>query len=224
MEKKNLKVVVYLLTGMIGFGLGLIAVSLFMSFMDLNVNSGFAGFGTSGSLELFDADWDMLDVSPAFVIISYLVLIAGLVVMAIDASVKQKMKKKIKGLNFVGLALTVVGFALLIVSIFITKGKVEDAMDNLMIAALKMSGEVSGMSDQQILTMLRMVMSYELGIGSIMAIIGGIIAIIGSVMIVIPAFDPMKLAAEQAAPAATPAAEQPAQNTEANDNNNDTIA
>ncbi|MDE6200800.1 MAG: hypothetical protein K2M47_02810 [Clostridiales bacterium] len=240
MENKNLKTAVYLLTGMIGFGIGLILVSLFMSFMDINVNSALTGMvgASSASLELFDGDWSMLDVSPVFVILSYLVLLAGLVIMAVDASVKQKVKKKVKGLNFAGLALSVVGFVLLIVSIIVTKSQVEDSMDKIMIATVKMTDEGASLTDQQILAAIRMVMSYSLGIGSIMAIIGGIIALIGCVLIVIPALDPIKLAEQPAAntaapaaaaptPAATdyaptaPAAEQP---TETNDNNTDTIA
>lgn len=238
MENKNLKVAVYLLTGMVGFGLGLIAVSLFMSFLDINVNPLFSGFvgASTASLELFDEDWSMLGVSPAFVIISYVVLIVGLIIVAVDASIKQKLKRKIKGLNFGGLAVTVIGFALLLVSVIVTRGQVEDSMDQIMIAAFRLSGEGADMSNEEILFALRSVMSYGLGIGTIMAIIGGVIALIGSILLVIPALDPIKLAEQpEATPAAAAAAtattttEAPAEpvapTTEANDNNNnDTIA
>ncbi|MDE5593121.1 MAG: hypothetical protein K2I75_04225, partial [Clostridiales bacterium] len=153
MENKNLKVAVYLLTGMVGFGLGLIAVSLFMSFMDINVNPLFSSMVgmSSASLDLFDDFWSTLEVSPAFVIISYLVLVVGLAIVAIDVSLKQKAKKKVKGLNIAGLAVTVVGFILLIVSVFITKGNVEASMDALMIAEVKKTPDSAGMTNQQIL-------------------------------------------------------------------------
>ncbi|MDE6618146.1 MAG: hypothetical protein K2K13_03880 [Clostridiales bacterium] len=230
MENKNLKLVVYILTGMVGFGLGLIAVSLFMSFVDLNVNPVYgAAMGMeSAALKLFESeDWSMLDLSPAFVIISYLVLIVGLIIVAADASIKQKLKRKIKGLNYGGLAVTAVGFVLLIVSIFITKGQAADAMDRVLIAMLT----EAGITEIQAMTILEEMISYGLGIGSVMAIVGGVIALIGSILLVIPAFDPIKLSEEPAANTAAqaptaPVAEQPAAPaTEANDDtNNDTIA
>lgn len=231
MENKNLKLVVYILTGMVGFGLGLIAVSLFMSFVDLNVNPAYSTLMgmQSAALKLFESkDWSMLGVSPAFVIISYLVLLVGLIIVAVDASIKQKLKRKIKGLNYGGLAVTAVGFVLLVVSIFITKGQASDAMDTVLISMLT---EEAGMTQTQAMTILNMVISYGLGIGSVMAIIGGVIALIGSILLVIPAFDPIKLAettttapTAPTAPAepATPA-EPVAPTAETNDNN-DTIA
>lgn len=220
MENKNLKVVVYLLTGMVGFGLGLVAVSLFLDFMTVKtlmpITSAAGNTVNMGALRLFDADWSAFNVSPAFVIISYVVLIVGLCIVAIDASIKQKLKRKIKGLNYAGLALTLVGFVLLIVSIIITKGQVEDAMDKFLIEFVKAAGATEGASDQELMLVIRMMISYDLGIGSIMAIIGGVIALIGSILLVIPMFDPIKLSAQPAP--AVPAEAQPAP-TEGNDNN-----
>lgn len=204
MEKKSIKTLVYLFVGMVGFGLGLIAVSLFLDFMNIKFIlpmpelTGIVG----GRIDLFSSTWDMYNVSPAFVIISYLVLIVGIIIISVDASFRQKLKKKVKGLNYIGLALAAVGFILLIVSIIVVKGQMEDAHGKFWLIAMKESGQADGMSDEMLKLSLSMLFSYDLGIGSIMAIIGGVIALIGGIMLVIPVFDPMKLAVEPAAPAA----------------------
>lgn len=208
MENKNLKIAVYVLTGIIGFGLGLIIVGLFTSFMDIKSLVPTVDLDNKmrlGSLLLFDSDWSLIKVSPSFVIISYLVLLAGLTIVALDSSLKQKFKKKVKGLNFIGLAVSVVGLVLLIVSIIITKDNVEDGATKFFISYLKASGETAGMSDQQIMVTLKIMLSYDLGVGSILAIIGGVIAVIGSILIVIPAFDPIKLAVGPTANTTPPA-------------------
>lgn len=210
MEKKILKTLVYIFVSMVGFGLGLIAVSMFLSVIDVKTllpMIGTASGTISGSLSLFDADWDMMDASPIFMIISFSVLLVGLIIMAIDASVKQKTKKQIKGLNFTALGISSVGFILLIVSTIVTKGAVKDSMNSIILAATKAEPGVSGYSDQELLMVINMFVTYKFGAGAIMAIIGGVIALIGSVLLVIPMFDP---ANASASPAAQPAAaEQP---------------
>ncbi|MDE7164989.1 MAG: hypothetical protein K2O04_06175 [Clostridiales bacterium] len=234
MENKTYKVIVNLILGMVGFGLGMIAVSMFLNFMHIGFIYPMLKIeGMMGGIDLFGSAWNMYKTSPAFVIISYVVLIVGLVIMAVDASIRQKLKKKVKGLNYVGLVLVIVGFVLLIVSIAITKGKVEDEHSKLVLNMLKETGQTNGMTDEMVMLSIGMVFSYDLGVGSIMAIIGGVIALIASVLLVLPAFDPIKLAAASeattSAPTATvqpaPAAqstEQPAPEAEAN-SNNDTI-
>ncbi|MDE7107580.1 MAG: hypothetical protein K2O39_04580 [Clostridiales bacterium] len=226
MENKNLKIAVYIFVCMVGFGLGLIAVSIFMSFIDVKTLVPMPGSsGTyNASLDLFDAEWGSMDASPVFVILSYLVLIVGLIITAIDASIRQKLKRKIKGLNYAGLAVSVIGFVLFIVAVIITKNDVAKSMNNLILqSAITAAGGAA--SEQELMLAIQALVHYNLGIGTIMTIIGSVVAIIGSILLVIPAFDPIKLAAQPAATAptapATPA--EPAPNTEANDNN-DTIA
>lgn len=216
MEKQKLKILVYTFVCMVGFGLGLVAVSLFMSVVDLTSKVSVPGSsGTyNASLGLFDADWDSLDASPAFLVISFLVLVVGLVLMAVDASYKQKLAKKIKGLNYIALAVSVVGLVLLIVASLVTLNSVEDSMMKIMIAAAKQEAE-GALTDQQIATTIRMMCDFNLGSGTIMAIIGGVISVIGCIMLIIPAFDPIKLAAEPAAPA-QPVADSPAAPVEQN--------
>ena len=209
MESKTIKTLAYIFVGMVGFGIGLIAVSMFISVVDVTSRIPVPGStGTyNASLNLFDADWDSMDASPTFLIISFLVLLAGLVMMAIDASVRQKLKKRIKGLNYVALVISIAGLILLIVSAIITKDAVEDSMTKIFLATVKDQAELEGtyVTEQQLLLVLRMMVSFEMGMGSIMAIIGGVIALIGSVMLVIPMFNPINIPA-------TSAAQQPAAN------------
>ncbi|MCH5155232.1 MAG: hypothetical protein J1F69_01365 [Clostridiales bacterium] len=230
MENKTLKTLIYIFVGMVGFGIGLIAVSMFISVVDFTSKVPMpSGKGTYGaSLSLFDADWDSMDASPAFLIVSFLVLLIGLVMMAVDASVRQKLKKKVKGLNFVALAISVIGLIMLIMAAVYTRNDVEDSMMKIMVASAK--AETGGeLSDQQITLMLKMMVNFEMGTGAVMAIVGGVIAVLGSIMLIIPALDPIKLAAAPAQPAtptqptspAQPTAENP---TTYNNNNNDTIA
>lgn len=230
MENKNLKTLINVFVGMVGFGLGLAAVSLFLSVVD--VTSTVPVTGSSGtmnaSLSLFDADWDMMDASPAFLIISFLVLLSGLIIMALDASFKQKLKKNVKFLNYIALALSVVGLVLLIVSAIVTVNDVEDSMMSIMLAAAKEEAG-SDANDKILLVTLRAMVNFKMGTGAVMAILGGVIAVVGSVMLVIPTFNPIKLAVEPApaAPVAEPA--QPVANEavttdDTTDNHTDTIA
>ncbi|MCH5155231.1 MAG: hypothetical protein J1F69_01360 [Clostridiales bacterium] len=206
MENKNSKILAYIFVCMVGFGIGLIVVSLFIGVVKIKVNMSMAGaYGavSSQQLTLFDDDWEMLGVSPAFMIISFLVLLIGLAMVAVDASVRQKFNKKTKGLNYIALAISAIGFILLIVSAIYTKDKVEDGMNNWLLAYLKlqMAETDTYVTDQQLMLIIKMMISYKLGIGSVMAIIGGVIALLGSVLLAIPALDPLKTA--------KPAATQP---------------
>ncbi|MCH5165480.1 MAG: hypothetical protein J1G01_03660 [Clostridiales bacterium] len=227
MENKTLKKLVYIFVSMVGFGIGFIAVSMFISVVDVTSRIPVPGStGTySASLSLFDADWDSMDASPVFMIISLLVLLVGLAIMAVDASVKQKKKKNIKGLNYVALAISVVGLVLLIVSVIITKSDVEDSMSKIILASAKAEAEASGnhVTDEQLMAALKLLVSFKVGTGAVMAIIGGVIAVIGSVMLVVPALNPIKLAAAPAQP--TESVQPTAENTaDLNNNNNDTVA
>ncbi|MDE5592749.1 MAG: hypothetical protein K2I75_02330 [Clostridiales bacterium] len=178
---------------------------MFASFVDINipvtvpeVNGWF-----NDSIDVFDGTWKMLDgASPLFLILSYAALIIGLVIVAVDATIKQKLKKKVKGLNYAGLAISIIGYVLLIVSMVITKDDVKYAMNELFLALIEQSGQTGGIPNQQINLLLNLMFRYDLGMGSIMAIIGGAIAIIGSILLVLPIFDPTKATASSGTPTA----------------------
>ncbi|MDE7107579.1 MAG: hypothetical protein K2O39_04575 [Clostridiales bacterium] len=205
MDNKNINAAVYVFTCIVLLGLWLITIGMFASYVDIDVLvpvpevSGWF----NDSIDVFDASWKMFDgASPLFIILSYSALIVGLVIVAVDATIKQKLKKKVKGLNYAGLAITVVSFVLLIVSMVITKKSVQTAMNKLFLSLIEQSGQTGGMSNQQITLLLNLMFRYDLGMGSIMAIIGGVIAIIGSILLVIPIFDPIKAAASTGTPTA----------------------
>ena len=244
-ENKTLKTIITVFLSMVGFGVGLAAVSMFLSVVDVKTivpTVGTTSGTMSASLSLFDADWDSMDASPMFMILSFMVLVVGLAIMAIDASMRQKQKKKTKGLNYAAFAISVVGFVMLIVSAIVTKNDVEESMNKIALAAAKAeAGIADDSNDQQLLLMIKMMVSYKLGYGAIMGLVGGAIGLVGGAMLLVPAFDPAKTAAAPetapVTPAAQPAAEAPVQPaseeaaavaddsvTAAENNNNDTVA
>ncbi|MDE6200799.1 MAG: hypothetical protein K2M47_02805 [Clostridiales bacterium] len=208
MENKNLNAAVYVFTCIVILGLWLITIGMFASFVDMSIPNQIptANGITSDSLALFDSSWKMLDgASPLFAILSYVVLIIGLAIVAIDSTIRQKLKKNVKGLKYAGFTFAVVGFVLLIVSMVLTKNDVQYAMNNALLDIMKQTGQTGGLSDETIKLTLRIMLRYDLGMGSIMAILGGVIALIGSILLLIPVFDPIKSATKSVANTAAPA-------------------
>lgn len=194
MENKNTNAAVYAFTCITVLGLWLVTVGMFANFVNIDVIIPVPGMDgmLNDSIALIDSSWKILDgASPLFLILSYMALIAGLVIVAVDATIKQKLQKKVKGLNYAGFAISVVGYALVIVSMVLTKNDVRDAMNKVFFELIQQSGQTGGMTNQQIELILNVMFRYNLGIGSIMAIIGGAVALIGSLLLIIPVFDPM---------------------------------
>lgn len=210
MDAKTKKIAIYIFACIVGFGLGLTFVSLFLSVVDVRTNMPVQGT-TSGtmnaSLSLFDADWDSMDASPAFLIISFVVAIIGMAMLSVDISMRSKLKKKIKGLNFAAAAVTLIGAVLLIVASVVTLNSVEDSMTKIMLAVAKQQAEAMGgeVDDKTLMMALKTLVSFKLGAGAIMGIIGSVIAALGGLLLLLPAFDPTKdgKAPAAAAPAAT---------------------
>lgn len=221
MDNKTTKMLINVFAGILGFGLGLIVVSLFLSVVDVSAPllGGLMGgnSSTSASLGLFDPDWDTMDSSPVFIIVSFLVLIIGIAIMSVDLGLKQKAKKQVKGLNYTALAVIFVGFILIIVSTVTTKNAVKDEFIEMIIGSIGDSEEYEGMTNAQIEFAIGLLINFKLGIGAVMAIVGGVFALIGGTLLVLPQFNPIQLSQAPAQPAqpapatapATPAAEQP---------------
>ena len=232
MENKTTKMLINVFAGIMGFGLGLVVVSLFLGMVDASIPM----MNINASLGAFDADWDTMDASPLFIIVSFAVLIVGIVIMSVDLGLKQKTKKQVKGLNYAALAVIFLGLILVIVSTIVTKNAVKDEMIEMLKGMLEGQEGYEDVTGAQMELIINMLVSFDLGIGAIMAIIGGVFATIGGTLLVIPQFNPIQLAkaAEQPAPAAAteqpaaaPATEQPTPTQDAPvdpfDNTNDTV-
>lgn len=208
MDNKTTKVVINVFAGLLGFGLGLIAVSFFLGMVEASIPM----MGINASLKIFDADWNTMDSNPVFIIVSFIVILSGIIVMAVDVGIKQKAKKQVKGLNYIALALTIIGFILVIVSTVVTKNAVKDEMIEMLMGVLGDLEGYEGMTKAQLELVINMLVSFKLGVGAVMAIVGGVFALIASILLVLPQFNPIQLsqASEQTAPATAPAAEQPA--------------
>lgn len=196
MDNRTVKTCAAVFATLVGVGVVLIIVSIFLSVIKVSIQLPIPGFGGSfsESLNLFDSGWDELGVSPVFMIVSYFVLLAGLIAMFVDTMIRQTSKKKVPALNYIALSVSFVGFLLLIISSVTTKVNVANRIEQQMLEVAKQSPDYSqlGYTDESFLFLVRMMLHYNLDVGVIMAIVGGAVAVIGSVLLVIPAFDTTK--------------------------------
>lgn len=205
MDNKSTKMIINVFAGIMGFGLGLVVVSLFLSMINVSAPL-IIPKAENPVFDIFSADWDFVDASPAFIVISFVVLIIGIVVMSVDVGIKQFAKKQIKGLNYIALAVIFVGLILVIVSTIVTKNAIKDEFIEIVLGSMGDSEEYEGMTNAQIEFAINLLINFELGIGAIMGIIGGVFATIGGTLLVLPQFDPIQLykTPEQPAPAVAP--------------------
>lgn len=213
----------YILSAMIGFGLGLAAVGMFTG--AASVVSDLPD--VSGTISLFDEDFSTLGISNAFTIISFIVTIIGALILTAEISLRVKQHKYIRALHIAGIAVTAVGAILVLVSGMILA---KDIKDGLIEFALAMSGGSAAEG-----AMLDQLVTVNAGVGIWLGFIGGLVSAIASGVSMLKRFMPdppapqaqepvaanVAPATEQAAPAQNDNAEPPVQNT--TDVNNDLL-
>ncbi len=126
MAKKGNKTLGYVFAGLILVGLVLVIVGMFVGEI-VSKAPNIKGEIESKSVGLFEADtWgqtivgDLSTPSNAFAIISFIVAIAGLVMLAVDSVLKLFADKNIKFFGLIGAALAIIGGILILVSGLVT--------------------------------------------------------------------------------------------------------
>lgn len=210
MEEKTKKLAVNIIGGLIGFGLGLVLVSMFLGVAVCKTS--YAGNFTIG---LFDEDYDTFNISNTFAILSFIITAVGAIILGIDASLRNKTGKDLKIMRIFGIAITAVGSVLILVSCIMLANDLEDLFVGVALDAAKSEmGSQAGVTDEMLISMIKQLISVKIGVGVYLGFIGGLCATIGGVLLLLKPFAPTKPVAEapateQAQPQATAANEAP---------------
>lgn len=210
MEEKTKKLAVNIIGGLVGFGLGLALVSMFLGVAVCN--SPVTG---NQSIGLFDEDYSTFGINNTFAILSFIITAVGAIILGIDASLRNKAGKDLRIMRIVGIVITAVGSVLILVSGIILAKDLKDFFVSIAHISLK---------DY---------ISVNIGVGVYLGFIGGLCATIGGVLLLLKPFAPTKpeaeapvteaTANEQAQPQATATIDPSADNNANNDNNNNTV-
>mgnify|MGYP001033621932 CR=1 FL=1 len=192
MEDKFKKPLFYAVTFIIGMGLGLAIVGLFIGVVSCQTQ--IPGI-PSGMVGLFDEDFDTFGINNMFTIVSFIITIIGVLILCIEVSVRIKIRKYIMPLHIAGIAVTVVGAVLVLVSGIMLAGDVEDAIVKIALAELHADGNI-GVDDATAIAIIKSMISIKAGAGIYLGFIGGLISAIGSAALFIKQFMPDAPAAQ----------------------------
>ena len=164
MEEKTKKLCGFIFFGVVILGLVLAIVGMFTG--EITMTAEAMGISASESVKLFAEGWgEMGAPSNIFAVISFIVLVVGLVIALVDAILRLFVKKNIKILTIIAAVVALVGAVLVLVSGIVLAGQFPD-ID-------------AGMTK----------ISYSIGTGAILAFVGGIL---GGVCALLPAVGPFK--------------------------------
>lgn len=164
MEEKAKKICGFIFAGVVVLGLLFAIIGMFVG--EVTATAEMMGVSSSTSTNLFAEGWgEMGAPSNTFAVISFIVLIVGLVIALVDAILRLFVKKSLKVLTIIGALVTLVGAILVLVS-------------GILLASDFPSASVSGVS-----------ISYSIGTGAILAFVGGLL---GGVCALLPAVGPFK--------------------------------
>lgn len=185
MQEKTKKLFINICGAMIGFGGGLLLVSLFLDVVTGSVKTT----NTDVAMGLFDDDVSALGLNPAFIIVSVITAVIGIVIFTVDMNFRTKSNKKIKGLNIAGLTIMSIGTVLVLVSGILFRNDVEDATVKMIIDMIEKQyqGQISAgtVMSNEIEILARTMMKINVGPTVYLGFIGGIVSIIGSVMFIV---------------------------------------
>ena len=135
-KKKSGNVMGFVLLTIILVALVLVVVGMFVGQVVMTTSSKLVGQSESTILKLFDGDtWKVTElgdkkigVSNVFGIISFIVTLAGLVVLLLDGIVHYVLGKDLKIIRFIGVAVTIVGAVLILVAGLVMAGQCKDGL------------------------------------------------------------------------------------------------
>lgn len=238
MEEKTKKLAVNIIGGLIGFGLGLALVSMFLGVVVCKSSVPLEIDGKTrllnDSLSLFDKDYATLGINNTFAILSFIITAVGAIILGIDASLRNKAGKDLRIMRIVGIVITAVGSVLILVSGILLANDIEDFFVGIALDAAKSEmGSQAGVTDEMLIIAIKQIISVKIYVGVYLGFIGGLCATIGGVLLLLKPFAPTKPTAEapvteataneQVQPQATATIDPFADNNANNDNNNNTV-
>lgn len=149
----------YVFAGIVLVGLVLVIVGMCIAVVTASV------MGVSLSYTLFADEWELMSaagISNTFALVAFIVAIVGAVVLAVDAILRVFVKKDIKVLRIVGVALAFVGAVLILV------------------AGLLLAGDMNDKSGADV---------WGAGAGVWLGFIGGLVATVGGALPLLKAFN-----------------------------------
>lgn len=185
MEEYKRKLYVKILAGCVGFGFGLLLVSMFLDVLNVKADI----LGMSAGINMFSEEWDGMDSSPTMLTVAFAIALAGIATMAVAVGKASKTKKDMTKVLLAGVIISACGTLLILVAGLLLRGNVEDEMMKIALAAAKASGG-DGTPEATLIATIKAMLKINFGIGVIMGLIGALVSTIGGALLLHKPFNP----------------------------------